>query len=120
MGLLMNDRCDFEPEKISFFVIVSPAAPVQPASAEANARDSHSRVQQRAPRAAWTPHAKGSGDAGKVRPILLRGPQPAPRSQEWAHKIGESFVVPQQIVLHRRFVIGRGQISRAAKLPAPG
>ena len=53
-----------------------------------------------------------SGRPGQFLAILLRCPQPAARGQHIAQVIGQAFIDPQQIVLHRLFVIRSGQVSR--------
>jgi len=123
VGGVVNDGGDFEPEEVAFVVVVGAAVPVEPAAAAAaSAADGLAAggVKKRTPGAAGTAGAERSGDAGEKFAILLGGPEAAARGEHGAEVVGEAFIAPEEIGLHRLFEVGSGEVGGAAELAVPG
>ena len=117
--LLANNDVGPEPVQSAFVVKIDPAAPGVPGlGSEIKLRRSVGGVLQVAPGAAGCVIHPRRG-LREIVARLLRSQQAAARGEHGAEIIGQSFVYPEQIVLHRLFVIRRGEVSRATIFSIP-
>src|SRR6202044_878866 len=120
VAFAIDNGDNFEPDQVAFVVIVRAAAPIEPASPESETGLSDGGVEQRAPSPSGATGAERCRNAGEIFVVLLGGPQAAARCKHGAEIIRKTFVNPEQIGLHRHFVIGSGQISGTPEFSIPG
>src|ERR1700728_2755679 len=119
---VVNDGGGFKPYKVALVVVVDAATPVHPATHSATGTSggfASGSVDERTPGASGTAGAEGSGDAGQIFAVLLRGPEAAACGEHGAEVVGEAFIAPEQVGFHRLFEVGRGEVGGAAVLAVP-
>src|ERR1700683_4715886 len=87
VAFAINNGGHFEPDQITFVVIVGAPAPIKPTSCESEPGLSDSGVEQRTPSASGPAGAEGRRDAGHGFVILPGSPQTAPSREHGAQII---------------------------------
>src|ERR1700693_1314136 len=117
MALAIDDGGDFQPDQITFVVVVAATMPIQPSSPGSEL--SNGGIEKWAPSPAGAAGTERRRDRGKNIVVLLRSPQPAAGCEHGTKIIREAFINPEQIGLHRNFVIRSGQIRGTPEFSIP-
>ena len=119
VGHLADRGVDVEPDELALVVVVHVESPVVPSSA-GGVEDLRGGggVLDVAPGAAGAVVILG-GDGGEPLLILLGGPDAAARGEHVAEVLGQAFIDPEQIALHRLLVVAGGEARGTAVLAVP-
>src|SRR5580698_11308037 len=121
MGFAMDDGGDFEPHQVAFVVVIDGATPVGPAvRAVAKTSNGGGGVEERTTGAAGAAGAEHGCGVGEEFVILRGRDEAAARGEKRADKIGETFISPEQFILHRVLEVGCGNVGGAAEFSVPG